>query len=53
MRDRLNALEDNLNSVNRLYEEEMKRANDALNTVERMNVNIDRIRGVESKGFIC
>ena len=42
MRDRLNALEDNLNSVNRLYEEEMKRANDALNTVERMNVNIDR-----------
>ena len=42
MNNRIISLRDNLDSVNSLYEEEMKRANDALATVERMNVNIDR-----------
>ena len=42
MNDTIDELRSNVNDLNRMYRDEMKRANDALSSIERLNVSVNR-----------
>jgi len=42
MNDTIDELRSNVNDLNRMYREEMNRANDALSSIERLNVSVNR-----------